>query len=46
MVNLEPEYLTEKKLWDTEDLEIKYPERFKRRDREHYKGIDNKFYKK
>ena len=32
MVNLEPDYLTEKKLWDTEDLELKYPERFERRD--------------
>ena len=46
MNNLEPDYLTEKNLWDTEDLELKYPDRFERRNIEHYKGVDNKFYKK
>lgn len=40
------EYLTQNDLWDTEWLEEKYPQRFKKRNKMYYKGKNNKFYKR
>lgn len=46
MKQLDPKYLTDNDLWDTEWLEEKYPERFEKRNNKYYKGNDNKFYRK
>lgn len=41
-----PEKLSKSNLWDSDDLEKKYPERFKKRNENYMRGKDNKYYKK